>query len=209
MPSRNTDVARVDLDRASTMMIRAGVTFVKRNPIVVGSYLLGILLFLFYNGTTVPEENLQQYHDGMNKIDWNALNACEMKFRHAEHAYYTSKGWFSCDSNCQVKRGIMGDRKRELNEENKKVNREVSKLKAGLGLLSAHGISETRDTFTRYFTGGKDFAKRQTTWDALFMGISAMGRDEGLLEYLLRLLVNMLINFTLVRDLTSKPLTMT
>ena len=76
-------------------------------------------------------------------------------------------------------------------------------------MLSAHGISETRDTFTRYFTGGKDFAKRQTTWDALFMAISAMGRDEGLLEYLLRLLVNMLINFTLVRDLTSKPLTMT
>ena len=42
-----------------------------------------------------------------------------------------------------------------------------------------------RQFWTR-FSQGKGFAQRQTKWDALFMGISAMGRDESFVNYLLR-----------------------
>ena len=44
---------------------------------------------------------------------------------------------------------------------------------------------------------GKSFAQRQTTWDAIFFGISAMGRDEKLASYLLRLVMSFLFNFTI------------
>jgi hypothetical protein len=44
---------------------------------------------------------------------------------------------------------------------------------------------------------GKNFASRQTKWDALFMGIRAMGRDESIVSYAFRLILTMAFNFTL------------
>ena len=35
-----------------------------------------------------------------------------------------------------------------------------------------------QDAFWSYFSAGKQFAKRQSMWDAMFMGIRSMGRDE-------------------------------
>ncbi len=71
-----------------------------------------------------------------------------------------------------------------------------SDAKASLGMFSQYGVAETRELFWKRFGQGKDFAKRQTTWDALFVGLR-MGRDEGLGAYVIRLLFNMLVNFTI------------
>ena len=49
----------------------------------------------------------------------------------------------------------------------------------------------------RFFTRGKEFATRQSKWDALFIGIRSMGRDEGLIDYILSVLMNLLFNFTI------------
>jgi len=45
----------------------------------------------------------------------------------------------------------------------------------------------------------KAFAKRQSMWDAMFMGIRtvARGRDESMMEYMLKLLIQVLINFSM------------
>lgn len=43
---------------------------------------------------------------------------------------------------------------------------------------------------------GKQFAKRATMWDALFVGISATRRDEGVLSVLLRIAFRLLVNLT-------------
>eukprot|EP01034_Spumella_vulgaris_P018897 gene18897-24158_t len=64
-------------------------------------------------------------------------------------------------------------------------------------MFSEHGVGETRDLFWLRLSQGKGFATRQTKWDALFMGMSAMGRDEKFVSYLLRLAMSMLFNFTL------------
>lgn len=69
-------------------------------------------------------------------------------------------------------------------------------LKSKLGVFSTYGVEETRQVFNEKFVRGKKFAQRQTWYDALFLGIGAMGRDEGLVEYLFRLLLNMIFNFT-------------
>lgn len=44
---------------------------------------------------------------------------------------------------------------------------------------------------------GKQFAQKQTKWDALFIGVRSLGRDESILSYMLELLLKMLFNFTL------------
>ena len=56
-----------------------------------------------------------------------------------------------------------------------------------------------KDSFWSYFTHGKQFAKRQSTWDAMFMGIQSMARhhDEQWIEFALRVLMNVLINFSM------------
>jgi hypothetical protein len=46
---------------------------------------------------------------------------------------------------------------------------------------------------------GKQFAKRQSMWDAMFIGMRQMhrGRDETWVEYGLKLLLQVLINFSM------------
>eukprot|EP00300_Choanocystis_sp_HF-7_P013949 c18513_g1_i2.p1 GENE.c18513_g1_i2~~c18513_g1_i2.p1 ORF type:complete len:145 (+),score=43.06 c18513_g1_i2:202-636(+) len=47
------------------------------------------------------------------------------------------------------------------------------------------------------FSKGKSFAKRQSMWDALFMGIGAMARDEQIGAYIVRLIMSVFFNITL------------
>ena len=46
-----------------------------------------------------------------------------------------------------------------------------------------------QDAFWSYFSAGKKFAKRQSMWDAMFMGIRSMGRDENMVEYGMKILM--------------------
>ena len=72
----------------------------------------------------------------------------------------------------------------------------VKQAKGKLGLFSSFGVEEARDLFWTRFAQGRSFAARQSKWDALFLGISAMGRDEQFLSYALRVLFQVLFNFT-------------
>ena len=73
----------------------------------------------------------------------------------------------------------------------------ISYAKSKLGIFSEYGVEETRNLFWERFAQGKGFATRQTKWDALFYGISAMGRDEKLVSFLLRIVLSFLFNFTI------------
>jgi hypothetical protein len=60
-------------------------------------------------------------------------------------------------------------------------------------------VGETRDLFWSCFNGGKKFAKRSSYYDMIFMGMGSMvmGRDENLMEFLLRWGMQVLFNFTI------------
>lgn len=47
--------------------------------------------------------------------------------------------------------------------------------------------------------GGKQFAKRATMWDAMFIGVGSLTsrRDEGLLAVVIKLVFRVLINLTM------------
>ena len=75
----------------------------------------------------------------------------------------------------------------------------MSDAKAIAGLWSEVGVGEVKDSFWQYFAQGKQFAKRQTMWDALFMGIRSMsrGREESWVEFGIRILMQILLNFSI------------
>jgi ABC-type multidrug transport system fused ATPase/permease subunit len=75
----------------------------------------------------------------------------------------------------------------------------MSDAKAVAGLWSEIGVGEVKDSFWQYFYSGKQFARRQSMWDALFIGIRQIGRsrDESWIEYAFKILMQVLINFSL------------
>jgi len=66
--------------------------------------------------------------------------------------------------------------------------------KKDLGVFSEFGVTETREALYGRLDQGKQFAKRASWYDAIFSGIVSMGRDEGLGEYAIRLVMNIIIN---------------
>ena len=73
----------------------------------------------------------------------------------------------------------------------------MSDAKATAGLFSEIGVGEVKDSFWDYFSSGQRFAKRQSMWDMLFMGMRSMSRDESFLEYALKVLLQVLVNISL------------
>ena len=78
-------------------------------------------------------------------------------------------------------------------------NARMSDAKAVAGLFSDVAVNEMTDSFWQYLAAGKRFAKRQTGWDILWMGIHGItrGRDESYAEYAMKILMHVLINFTM------------
>ena len=112
--------------------------------------------------------------------------------------YQNSQGWFwSCNEQCQQYKTVFQQDKSFFYEIKKLEKEKISQAKGSVGIFSEYGVAETRYMFNDQFAKGRKFAKRQSQWDALFMGIQAMGRDESIINYSLRLLVNVLFNFTI------------
>ena len=76
-------------------------------------------------------------------------------------------------------------------------DQQVAKAKNIVGIFSEYGVDEAKDLFWGKFNSGTSFAKTQAKWDLLFLTLGAMGRDESLFEYLFRILINVLFNFTI------------
>ena len=72
----------------------------------------------------------------------------------------------------------------------------LAEAKGKLGIFSEHAVSETRDLWWSVFSKGRGVAKRSSLWDMLWIGMSS-GRDESIIATALRVLLNVLINFSL------------
>lgn len=198
MPSREEQLATArEIDRTSTVLINAGVAVVKRNKLKVGAYLLGLLLCLFFTGFKVSDNQRMEYYTELDKVDTSALYETGSLLNDAYNGYHRTKGWFSCDAMCQTYKRDMEHYEKVLNAMKKEEAAKIANAKSKLGIFSEYAVDETRTLFWERFSQGKGFAQRQTKWDALFYGISAMGRDEKLISYLFRLLLSFLFNFTI------------
>lgn len=161
-------------------------------------YIFGILaILLIGSGTKLNYDQQREFASIMTTIDMQAEYDASLAFGQANEAYRASKGWFTCDGLCQRNKKRMEDAKYKLDEIRKEGEARMSDAKNVAGLFSEVGIGEVKDSFWSYFAHGKQFAKRQTMWDALFIGFRSMRRDENFMEYVLNLLMQVLVNFSM------------
>jgi hypothetical protein len=185
--------------QVGALVVNGAKHFVRRNPIITGSYFAGwLILLLVGSGTQLTAVQLKEYNNIMNTINLQIEYDAAGEYGRTRQAYQASKGWFSCDRMCQRLKIRMQDSEQELAAIRKEGQARMSDAKAGAGLWSEVGVSEVKDSFWQYFASGKTFAKRQSTWDMMFMGMRSMarGRDESWIEFGLKLLMQVLLNFS-------------
>ena len=183
------------------LVIRSAGAFAKRHKFITGGYLLGLLALIFVgSGTRLTWQQQQQYNRIMDTIDIQAEYDATERYWRARNAYQSTKGWFSCDGLCQRNKRRMEDTERDLQAIRQEGNARMSDAKAVAGLTSEVGVGEMKDSFWQYFTAGKQFAKRQSMWDIMFMAFRSVGqrgRDESTAEWIIKILMNVLINFSI------------
>lgn len=173
----------------------------RRNPIKVSLYFFGLLVCLFFKGLTVPDQSLQNYEREMDKlyIQRDSLLDEEDIVAQSYNRYYRSQNFFfSCSTDqCRDNKVVYERMLADLKRKQKASYEQERNAKGNLGVFSVHAVSEMKEMFNRQFAGGKRFAQRSTLWDAVFMGIGSMGRDEALASYVVRIVMRMLMNFTI------------
>lgn len=191
-----------DASTTGALIVRGVSAFARRNKGITFSYLFGILILLLAgSGTKLTYDQQREYNRIMNSIDLEAEYLASNDYYSATQAYRATKGWlpWSCDDLCQRNKKRMDRAKDRLDAIRDEGYARMSDAKATAGLFSEVGVGEVKDSFWEYFQAGKQFAKRQSMWDAMFMGIRgiARGRDESMLEYALKVLLQVLLNFSL------------
>lgn len=132
--SREEQVAAArEFDRISTVLVDLGVKTVKKNPIKVTSYIVGLLLCLFFSGWQVTDSQRQEYHQELQKIDRQIIDDSEVALHDSYERYYSSKGWFTCDSRCQQYRNDYNLLQKQLHALKADEIRQISVAKSKLG----------------------------------------------------------------------------
>jgi hypothetical protein len=182
------------------LIVAGASNFARRHKVVTGSYILGILVILLIgSGTKLNYDQRREYNRIMSTIDLQAEFDASNDYWMANEAYRATKGWFSCDGLCQRNKRRMEDARYKLDLIRKEGQARMSDAKATAGLFSEVGVGEIQDSFWSYFGNAKQFAKRQSMWDIMFMGLRSMGRnrDESMIEFGLRVLMQVLVNFSI------------
>jgi hypothetical protein len=196
--SRDQELSQArEFDEASTVLIKIGTGFVRRNPIKVSLYLMGVIICLIFSGWKVSMEQRQEFEEEIQKVDFELTTRLSIETDYAYNQYYRSKGWFTCNDRCQEHWKNYQSLKKEFENVKKEEAKQTAYAKSKLGIFSEYGVDETKQLFWKKFVAGKEFAKRQSTFDMIFLAIGAIGRDESFLEYILRVLITVLMNFTI------------
>lgn len=185
----------------TSLIVTGAGRFARANPILTGSYLFGIAVLLFFSsGIPLTAEKHVKYHRILKTIDLQAEFTATQSYWNARNDYLATKGWFfSCDKTCQRNKARMQQAERHLAEVRKVGDEKMREAKRTVGVLSSVAAEEIRESFWQYFDAGKQFAKRRSMWDLFFMSFRSMrrGRDESMLEFGLKVLLQVLVNFSM------------
>ena len=194
-----------DPPQVGALLVRGVTSFARHHRVLTGTYVIGLLLLLFFGGDNggraLTPQQTADYQRIMSSIDVQAEYAASDDYWRARQAYAATKGWFfwSCDSLCQRNKRRLNEAEATLRAIRAEGAARTSDAKATAGLFSTVGMGEVQDSFWENFHSGKRFAKRQTMWDALFISIRSMtrGRDESWLEFALKVLMQVLLNLSM------------
>jgi hypothetical protein len=151
------------------LIVAQGIgNFAKRNKVISGSYIVGILFILLIgSGTKLSVDQSRRYNAIMNTVDIQAEYEASNRYAEALHAYRATKGWFSCDHLCQRNKKRLERTEAALKEVRREGYARMSDAKSVAGLFSEVGVDEVKESFWGYFAAGKQFAKRQSMWDMM------------------------------------------
>ena len=192
-------VAIQAVDDAGMFLVNAAIHTARKNPVKLGIWGFGLMLCLFFNGVSNTVDQIKKYDEATVSADkfTHEIEESFYKMRESEAIYRQSQGWFwACDKACQLNKKDFEAHKKTFETFKGKQQEKLRDAKQAVGIFSKYGVENTRYLFNDQFSRGKRFAKRQTQWDALFMGIQAMGRDESIINYALRVGLSLLFNFT-------------
>jgi hypothetical protein len=203
--NNNNRIVALNLPTASTALdatLATGSYIAKTYPKTTSYYLVGLVVALLFTGWSVTPEQAAGYDKIIAKVDTDLEYTVAAKTAEAYGAYYHSKGWFTCDDTCTR----LKLRYESMNADLVRIRAEgmeiVSDAKESVGVFSEVAVSEARDSFWSYFNKGAAFAKRQSMYDALFTGFRSMGRNESTGEYLMKMVLQIFMNFSLGLCLT-------
>lgn len=189
-------------EQVGALVVRGATSFVRRHKFISSTYALGLILLILFGGAGRPltPQQSAEYNRIMDSIDVEAEYKATEDYWRARNAYEATRGWFwSCDPLCERNKKRMKEAEYALNLVRQEGAARTSDAKSVAGLFSEVGMGEVQDSFWQRFHAGKRFAKRQTMWDMFFISIRSMsrGRDESWMEFALKVLMQVLLNFSL------------
>eukprot|EP00658_Telonema_sp_P-2_P032921 TRINITY_DN24269_c0_g1_i2.p1 TRINITY_DN24269_c0_g1~~TRINITY_DN24269_c0_g1_i2.p1 ORF type:complete len:283 (-),score=80.16 TRINITY_DN24269_c0_g1_i2:421-1269(-) len=186
-------------------------TMTPKRILFVGIWLVGILAMLYAPAPIQSSPEAQDRYEHLLAKAGTMRSAIEAESAliHAQRDLQAEQGltfmWrLSAESRKKVhaRQAIVDQRQSVYDKHNAERQKLVREAKHTVGLLSEYGLDEVRATFWKAISDGKDFAKRMSWWDTMFLGIGALtggrrGEDSGAIIAILRFIMQILMNFTI------------
>mmetsp|Transcript_113515 Transcript_113515/g.353853 ORF Transcript_113515/g.353853 Transcript_113515/m.353853 type:complete len:298 (-) Transcript_113515:81-974(-) len=187
-----------DLD-VGKLAVSAATSVVKKYPVSVSVWVVGLLLAAFAGGFSVDDATQESYSMTLRhaeEVDRAELNTALRNLHRAEDAYTNAKGWFwSCDAKCQKAHDKANMARAEVNRVQDKRDKIMREARKEVGIWSVFGVRDVRASFWTAWKSGKDFAARYTMMDAIFMMVG--GREETMMEMIFKIVMQYIINLTM------------
>ncbi|CAD7957281.1 unnamed protein product [Amoebophrya sp. A25] len=182
------------------VIIAAATGFVKRRPVTVSLWVVGLLVAALGNGFAVSMQQMETYQDAMSHahhVTDRELGQARRLFKEADQRYYNAKGWFwSCDANCQKMLSRRDLAQARLLEVESKRDNLIKEARQTVGIWSTIGVQEVRERFWGAWEQGKETAKRWTMMDAIFMALPG-DRERTFVQVILQIIFQYLTNLTI------------
>eukprot|EP00483_Globobulimina_turgida_P001394 UN01396 len=133
--------------------------------------------------------------DTADRIEQTHVNEAYINQQAMYQRYYRSKGWFSCDRYCQTNYQDYLKSQQQLSDAKALHNAAISEARSIVGIFSEYAVKDARNTFWSCWQWGKDFAKRISFYDAIFLALDS--RNESFGVYIARMVIRVLINFSI------------
>jgi len=159
---------------------------------------VGLIIVTLGRGYAIDAKTGQKFSAALDEadlIEQTHVNEAHLQMEAAYNRYYRSKGWFSCDSYCQTQYQSYLKAQEQMKDAKALHDAAISEARATVGIFSDYAVQDARRLFWSCWEWGKNFAKRISFYDAIFLAMDS--RNEGLGGYLARMVVRLLVNFTI------------
>jgi len=205
MSEERSSAAKQSLQKVENLDIGALVIgtvtgVVKKRPVGVSIWLLGLLLAAAAKGFAVDDQTRESYQITLQQaeeVDNNELAKALRAYQRADEQHYNSKGWFwACNMKCQQNLDKANMAKQDVARVQKKRDGIMTEARKEVGIWSVYGVQDVRNAFWSAWKSGKDFAARYTMMDAMFMAFRS-SREESMAQMAMKLVMQYIINLTM------------